>query len=198
MTQLKEQFQQTLLSTNRDGMENVIRHLERLGFFDAPASTKFHLNIKGGLMQHSWNVYQTAVMLREQMIRIKPELEQKLPMESIIIASLLHDACKSNIYKETLVNRKNDQGIWEKVPGYDVDYSSLPLGHGEKSVIMLLALGLKLTKDEMLAIRWHMTAWELAFQSGEQKANLQKAKELAPLCTLIQCADGLASALLED
>ena len=198
MTQLKEQFQQTLLSTNRDGMENVIRHLERLGFFDAPASTKFHLNIKGGLMQHSWNVYQTAVMLREQMIRMKSELEQKLPMESIIIASLLHDACKSNIYKETLVNRKNDQGICEKVPGYDVDYSSLPLGHGEKSVIMLLALGLKLTKDEMLAIRWHMTAWELAFQSGEQKANLQKAKELAPLCTLIQCADGLASALLED
>lgn len=198
MTQLKEQFQQTLLSTNRDGMENVIRHLERLGFFDAPASTKFHLNIKGGLMQHSWNVYQTAVMLREQMILMKPELEQKLPMESIIIASLLHDACKSNIYKETLVNRKNDQGIWEKVPGYDVDYSSLPLGHGEKSVIMLLALGLKLTKDEMLAIRWHMAAWELAFQSGEQKANLQKAKELAPLCTLIQCADGLASALLED
>ena len=198
MTQQKEQFQQTLLSTNRDGMENVIRHLERLGFFDAPASTKFHLNIKGGLMQHSWNVYQTAVMLREQMIKMKPELEQKLPMESIIIASLLHDACKSNIYKETLVNRKNDQGIWEKVPGYDVDYSSLPLGHGEKSVIMLLALGLKLTKDEMLAIRWHMTAWELAFQSGEQKANLQKAKELAPLCTLIQCADGLASALLED
>ena len=198
MTQLKEQFQQTLLSTNRDGMENVIRHLERLGFFDAPASTKFHLNIKGGLMQHSWNVYQTAVMLREQMIRLKPELEQKLPIESIIIASLLHDACKSNIYKETLVNRKNDQGIWEKVPGYDVDYSSLPLGHGEKSVIMLLALGLKLTKDEMLAIRWHMTAWELAFQSGEQKANLQTAKELAPLCTLIQCADGLASALLED
>ena len=198
MTQLKEQFQQTLLSTNRDGMENVIRHLERLGFFDAPASTKYHLNVKGGLMQHSWNVYQTAVMLREQMIRMKPELEQKLPIESIIIASLLHDACKSNIYKETLVNRKNDQGIWEKVPGYDVDYSSLPLGHGEKSVIMLLALGRKLTKDEMLAIIWHMTAWELAFQSGEQKANLQKAKELAPLCTLIQCADGLASALLED
>lgn len=198
MQQLKEQFQQTLLSTHRDGMENVIKHLERLGFFDAPASTKFHLNVKGGLMQHSWNVYQTGLMLREQMIKMKPELEAKLPMESLIIASLLHDVCKSNIYKETMLNRKNDQGIWEKVPGYDVDYSSLPLGHGEKSVIMLLTLGLKMTKDEMLAIRWHMTAWELAFQSGEQKSNLQKAKEIAPLCTLIQCADGLASALLED
>ena len=149
-------------------------------------------------MQHSWNVCNTALMLREQMIQMKPELAERLSEDSVIIASLLHDVCKSNIYKETILNRKNDQGVWEKVPGYDVDYSALPLGHGEKSVIMLLALGLKLTRDEMLAIRWHMTAWELAFQSAEQKGNLQKAREIAPLCVLIQAADGLSSALLED
>ena len=148
-------------------------------------------------MQHSWNVCNTALMLREQMIAMNPDLEGKLPEESVVLASLLHDVCKSNIYKEALLNRKNDQGYWEKVPGYEVDYTSLPLGHGEKSVIMLLTLGLKLTKDEMLAIRWHMTAWELAFQSPEQKANLQKAREIAPLCVIVQAADGLASALLE-
>jgi hypothetical protein len=125
-------------------------------------------------------------------------LAEKLPVESVILTSLLHDVCKSNIYKETLLNRKNDQGYWEKVPGYEVDYSSLPLGHGEKSVIMLLSLGLKMTRDEMLAIRWHMTAWDLAFHSPEQKSNLQAAKDMAPLCTLIQAADGLSSALLED
>jgi hypothetical protein len=179
-------------------MENVIKHLERLGFFTAPASTKFHLSVKGGLMEHSWNVCNTALMLREQMIQMKPELADKLPEESVVIASLLHDVCKSNIYKDVILNRKNDQGYWEKVPGYEVDYSSLPLGHGEKSVIMLLTLGLKLTKDEMLAIRWHMTAWELAFQSPEQKSNLQKAREIAPLCAIIQAADGLSSALLEE
>ena len=197
MENLTEQFKAKLLSTKRDGMENVIKHLDRLGFFTAPASTKFHLNVKGGLMQHSWNVCNTALMLREQMIQMKPELAQKLPVESVIIASLLHDVCKSNIYKDAILNRKNDQGIWEKIPGYEVDYSSLPLGHGEKSVIMLLTLGLKLTKDEMLAIRWHMTAWELAFQSPEQKSNLQKAREIAPLCAIIQAADGLSSSLLE-
>ena len=198
MENLTEQFKGKLLSTKRDGMENVIKHLDRLGFFTAPASTKFHLNVKGGLMQHSWNVCNTALMLREQMIQMKPELAQKLPVESVIIASLLHDVCKSNIYKDAILNRKNDQGVWEKVPGYEVDYSSLPLGHGEKSVIMLLTLGLKLTKDEMLAIRWHMTAWELAFQSPEQKSNLQKAREIAPLCAIIQAADGLSSSLLEE
>ena len=198
MENLKQQFIDKLLSTGREGMENVIKHLERLGFFVAPASTKFHLNIKGGLMQHSWNVCNTALMLREQMIQMKPELSAKLPIESVIIASLLHDVCKSNIYKDAILNRKNDQGYWEKVPGYEVDYSSLPLGHGEKSVIMLLTLGLKLTRDEMLAIRWHMTAWELAFHSPEQKSNLQVARGSAPLCTIIQAADGLSSALLEE
>lgn len=198
MENLKQQFIEKLLSTGREGMENVIKHLDRLGFFVAPASTKFHLSVKGGLMEHSWNVCNTALMLREQMIQMKPELAEKLPEQSVIIASLLHDVCKSNIYKETLLNRKNDQGYWEKVPGYDVDYSGLPLGHGEKSVIMLLTLGLKLTKDEMLAIRWHMNAWELAFQSAEQKSNIQKAREIAPLCTIIQAADGLATALLEE
>ena len=198
MENLKEQFQERLRSTARQGVENVIVHLERLGFFEAPASTKFHLSVKGGLMLHSWNVCNTALMLREQMILMKPELAEKLPVESVILTSLLHDVCKSNIYKETLLNRKNDQGYWEKVPGYEVDYSSLPLGHGEKSVIMLLSLGLKMTRDEMLAIRWHMTAWDLAFHSPEQKSNLQAAKDMAPLCTLIQAADGLSSALLED
>ena len=197
MENLKEQFKEKLLSTKREGMENVIKHLERLGFFTAPASTKFHLNVKGGLMQHSWNVCNTALMLREQMIQVKPELAEKLTEESVIIASLLHDVCKANIYKDAILNRKNDQGYWEKVPGYEVDYSSLPLGHGEKSVIMLLTLGLRLTRDEMLAIRWHMTAWELAFQSPEQKSNLQLARDTAPLCVIIQAADGLSSALLE-
>ena len=198
MENLKQQFIDKLLSTGRHGVENVIKWLEYYGFFEAPASTKFHLNVKGGLMEHSWNVCNTALMLREQMIQMKPELAEKLPEDSVVVASLLHDVCKSNIYKEALLNRKNEQGYWEKVPGYEVDYSDLPLGHGEKSVIMLLSFGFRLTKDEMLAIRWHMTAWELAFQSAEQKANIQKAKEIAPLCTIIQAADGLASSLLED
>ena len=137
-------------------------------------------------------------MLRDQMILMKPELQEKLPVESVIIAALLHDVCKSDIYKETLLNRKNDQGFWEKVPGYEIDCSNFPMGHGEKSVIMLVSMGLDLTRDEMLAIRWHMTAWELAFQSFEQKTNLQTARAVAPLCAIIQSADGLASSLLEE
>lgn len=194
---MKNQFTRLLLSTGREGVENVIAELEKLGFFEAPASTKFHLSRVGGLLEHSMNVCNVALKVRDVMIGMNPELEESLPRESVIIAALLHDVCKSDIYKPTTIFKKNDKGTWDKLPGYEVDYSNLPLGHGEKSVIMLQMWGLKLTTDEILAIRWHMTAWDLAFQSPEQKANLNVARDKAPLCTLIQSADGLASHLIE-
>lgn len=193
----KEVFCNLLRSTKREGIEQVIRELDSIGYFEAPASANHHLNITGGLMEHSLNVCGAALDLRSVMLTRRPDLEESLSRESVIIASLLHDVCKSNIYKNTLVSRKNDQGYWIKEPGYSVDCSDLPLGHGEKSVIMLLSWGLKLTRDEMLAIRWHMTAWDLAFQSYEQKTNLEKARETTPLCYIVQCADSLSSGILE-
>ena len=54
-----------------------------------------------------------------------------------------------------------------------------------------------ITDDEMLAIRWHMTAWDLAFQSPEQKNNLNTARDICPLCSLVQTADTLASNIIE-
>ena len=49
----------------------------------------------------------------------------------------------------------------------------------------------------MLAIRWHMAAWDLAFQSPEAKSNINAARDKYPLCGLIQCADTLAANILE-
>ena len=193
----KEVFCNLLRSTKREGIENVINELEQIGFFEAPASAGHHLNCNGGLLEHSLNVCSAALDLRTTMIQRRPIVSGQLSKESVIIASLLHDVCKSNIYKESIISRKNEQGHWIKEPGYTVDCAELPLGHGEKSVIMLLSWGLKLSRDEMLAIRWHMTAWDLAFQSYEQKCNLEKARETTPLCYIVQCADSLATGILE-
>jgi hypothetical protein len=49
-----------------------------------------------------------------------------------------------------------------------------------------------------MAIRWHMHAWDLPFQSPDLKGNFQAAKSKCPLLSLIQAADGLASHLLES
>lgn len=194
---MKNRFKSILISTGRKGIGAVLSQLEGIGFFEAPASTRFHLNRKGGLLEHSLNVYDSAVDLRSQVVGLRPELEDQLPLDSVAIATLLHDTCKADIYVPAIVSQKNAAGYWEKVPGYIVDYSDMPLGHGEKSVIMLLKWGLELTDEEILAIRWHMTAWDLAFQSPEQKESLSVARAKTPLCSLVQCADSISTGLLE-
>ena len=187
MNDYKKEFIDLLKKTDRQGVNEVIENLEDLGFFIAPASTNFHSNYKEGLLEHSVKVCRVGLMLREQLILMNPDLEDLLPLDSVILATLLHDVCKSEIYKPTVKKRKNHYGIWEEYNGYDVNYSQFPLGHGEKSVIMLLRMG----------IRWHMTAWDLAFQSPEMKSNLNAAKEKNPLCSLVQTADALSTNMLE-
>ena len=125
---LKNEFCELLRTTGREGIECVIEDLERLGFFDAPASTRFHLNSDGGLCEHSLNTCKVGMMLREEMIKISPESEHFLRKDSVIIATLLHDVCKADIYKKVVKRQKNANNIWEDVPGYDVDYSNFPMG----------------------------------------------------------------------
>ena len=168
MSTNKEKFINALSRTGREGIDKVLRRLEDLGFYEAPASTKFHLSRKGGLLEHSLNVYEAALGLWEQAIR------------------------------ESILSRKKPDGYWEKYLGYTADYNAgLPLGHGEKSVIMLLSWGLELKPEEMMAIRWHMTAWDLPMQSPEHKESLNAAKAKTPLVSLIQLADGMATGLME-
>ncbi len=193
---MKDEFISILKATNRKGIDKVVDYLEKAGFFVAPASVNRHLSHDGGLLEHSLNVYRTAMALRRQMVELKPELEPRLPEESVAVATLLHDVCKSNIYRKITKYRKDEQGRWEQYDGYDTDYSRFPFGHGEKSVVMLLRLGLELTNDELLAIRWHMGAWDLSFQSYESKSNISVASDV-PLVSIVQAADSLAAHLLE-
>lgn len=195
---LKEKILDLLDKTDRQGIDEVMSWLTTSGFFEAPASTNFHGNYEGGLAEHSFNVYTAAMRLRSTALSLNPSLEDQLPEDSVVLASLLHDVCKSDIYKITVKSRKNSFGSWEKYDGYEVDYSNFPLGHGEKSVIILLRLGLDLTDAEIAAIRWHMTAWDLPFQSADAKGNLNTARDKYPLCALIQLADGFASSLMEE
>lgn len=52
----------------------------------------------------------------------------ELPSESIILAALLHDLCKTYFYVIEFRNKKNEKGVWEKVPYYTVD-DKIPYGH---------------------------------------------------------------------
>lgn len=194
---MKKKFIELLKDTHRKGVEEVIAYLEKASFFTAPASSGFHLNEEGGLLVHSMNVCKAALMLREVYTAMKPATAPLLAKESVVIAALLHDVCKTNIYRPAKKWRKDEHNRWESYQGYDTDYSRFPVGHGEKSVIMLLRLGLEMTNDEVIAIRWHMGAWNLPFQSFEDKMNLAEAFK-HPLTQLLQAADGMAAHILEN
>ncbi len=193
----KEEFLQLLRSTKRDGVEEVIEDLESLGFFTAPASAGHHLNTEGGLVRHSLNTCRAALAIWESMKALEPSLENEVKRDSIVIATLLHDVCKSDIYKRTVKKRKNALGMWEDSEGYKVSYKNFPMGHGEKSLVLVLCSGLDLSDDEMLAIRWHMGAWGVNQNSYEDVRSFDTAQKLYPLVAIVHAADCMAANIME-
>ena len=55
---MKEEFLNLLRKVNREGIEDIINFLEKSDFFKAPASTRFHGDHEGGLVEHSLKVYE--------------------------------------------------------------------------------------------------------------------------------------------
>lgn len=50
---LKKRFVEICATINRPGMEDLMAWLERSDFYTAPASTRFHGNYTGGLLEHT-------------------------------------------------------------------------------------------------------------------------------------------------
>ena len=176
---MKEEFINLLKSTNREGVEDLIKFMEeKTDFFTAPASTRFHGNYEKGLLEHSMKVYEILKHKVENCV-----IELKVQEETIIIAALLHDICKANYYKIDYRNAKNAEGVWEKVPYYTVD-DTIPYGHGEKSVMMITEY-MKLTSEEKYVIRWHMGFTE----PKENYTTIGLAYKKYPLALLMHEAD---------
>ena len=136
----KIEFINLLRSTGREGIETLINWLEtKSDFFTAPSSTIYHGNYDGGLCQHSLNVYKAAkeFIKNSQTTALKEYELDKISDTSIIIAALLHDLCKTNFYVKEYKNFKDEAtNTWKKYQTYKC-VDNFPLGHGEKSVIMI-------------------------------------------------------------
>ena len=147
----KNNYIKLLKSTNRYKIENVIDWLESTDFFEAPASTMYHENYTGGLCEHSLKVY-------DNMVKLKQEFKFDIDDEQIIIMALLHDVCKANTYIKDKKNQKIGQN-W-----ITVDYwkrnDEYPIGHGQKSIILIQKTGFVLTDLEILSIVAHMNGYD--------------------------------------
>lgn len=190
----RQRFIEILEATGRENINYVIEDLDSWGFFTAPASSQGHYAYPGGLLDHSLNVYDAAMNTREWVVRERPDLEGQLPADSIAIAALLHDVCKADFYELVRKKKRNEIGTYEEVETYEIRDERFPVGHGEKSVILLLQSGLDLNDEEIYAIRWHMGPWNL---SRDDERFYRQAGKLTPLQSLIHSADTIASAILE-
>ena len=176
---------------DRDGADKLLEWLEKSDFFTAPASTKRHCSFKGGLCKHSINVYKRFVKLLEG--EYGENWQEKVSPESVAIMGLLHDVCKVDTYVEDMKNVKVD-GAWVQKPYYKIE-DSLPYGHGEKSVYIISAF-MKLTREEALAINWHMGEFDARVQNGSYLASEVFYKY--PICFLMHLADLTATYLDEE
>ena len=175
----------------REGAGALLDYLtNRSDFFTAPASARYHGAWAGGLCEHSVNVYHCLV---DYLAR--PRVQELYGLdytgESVAVAALLHDVCKVGCYRPGTRNVKNDAtGQWEKVPTFFYE-DKLPYGHGEKSVYIVSGF-MKLTREEAMAIRWHM-----GFSGSEDPRTIGQALEQYPLAFALSVADMEATYFLE-
>lgn len=176
----------------REGADKLLDYLcsRNCDFFTAPASTKFHCSYEGGLCEHSLNVYDCLKSYLET-DRAREKFGLEFSDETIAIVSLLHDICKTNVYKVSTRNKKDENGVWIQVPYYEYE-DTLPYGHGEKSVYIVSGF-MRLTRDEAMAIRWHM-----GFSGEEDKKLVGNALRAYPLALALNIADCEASSFVEE
>jgi hypothetical protein len=146
----KERTIELLRSTKREGIEKLIQYLCDEGFFESPASTKYHGCYAGGLADHSLRVfelvqeYQNRLSVQDAKTPGQKPLELK--DENIVIACLLHDLCKIGAYIE-----KEGQYKWNR---------SQPKGHATLSISRIEKF-IRLEDIEKLMIWYHMGVYGL-------------------------------------
>ena len=169
-------------SIKRAGADKLLKYLESSDFFDAPASTRFHSAYEGGLCSHSINVYKRLLFNVQN--EFGSDWEKYYSNETLAIVSLLHDLCKVDYYKKDFRNVKED-GQWVKKEVY-VKQESLPYGHGEKSVYIIQSF-FNLTREEALAINWHMGGFDNRVKGGD--GSISEAYAQFPLAVMLHVSD---------
>ena len=152
----------------------------------APASTRFHLSKECGLIEHSVNVAET-------LLRIKDTLYPLIENESCVIVGLLHDLGKAGT-PEGKQYLKNEPTARQRQYGYgptypysfnkDLTYLSVPV----RSLYLALPY-ITLTEEEAQAIIYH---------DGQYvDDNRSVAKNERPLTLLLQYADNWCGFITE-
>ena len=171
-----------------DEFADLLDFLEtKTAWLTAPASTRFHLAYESGLLEHSVNVAET-------LLRIKDTLYPLIDDESCVIVALLHDVGKAGT-PEGAQYLKNEPTERQRQSGYgpsqpysfnrNLTYLSVPV----RSLYLALPY-ISLSEDEAQAIIYH---------DGQYvEDNRSVAKNERPLTLLLQYADNWCAFIMEE
>lgn len=188
----KQILSEMMAATNRKGYRELLEHMENNGFFTAPCSGQKHLSREGGLAEHSFNVAQMALSLKEM---FAPDV----PRESVIICAILHDLGKMGQFgkpnyvpnmltpRATKSNPTPEPYQSEKKP-YVTNPELMYVDHEIRSIVIAQQY-IELTEEEQTAILWHNGLY------GPFKYEIP-GKE-TPLYLLIHMADMWAARVIE-
>ena len=155
-------------------IDPMIKDLSEIGFFDAPASTKYHGAYAGGLFDHSLEVTKSLLELTE---KLGLTWERSI---SPYVVGMFHDLCKCDSY------------IWDiETDKYKYNPDIIIPGHAERSIILLQKF-IKLTDEEIACIRFHMGA----FEGSEIWSQYGLAIEQYPNVLFTHTADMIASRIV--
>jgi hypothetical protein len=180
--QNKDRFIELIKSISIEGanLDGLISFLEKSDFFVAPASTQYHSSFKGGLCQHSLNVYMNLLKIvdtfalehkiikstTEEGIEVEENLIlPKYSSDTLKIVGLLHDLSKINFYEKYIQNKKlyspdgskyDEMGKydWVSVESYKVVESKDRMLAGSKGMnsFLLVSRFIPLEHEELVAI----------------------------------------------
>lgn len=168
----------------KDSFKAFIDMLEsQTNWLASPASTRYHLNVEGGLLCHSVGVANTLLRFREF---LAPEISE----ESCVIVGLFHDIGKIGFFDKPLYLKNDDQ--WQ-VRNRNITYKYNPqithMGLAARS-LYLISQYMPLSDAEAQAILYH---------DGQYiEENKIVAHKEEPLTLLVHWADYWTAHIYEE
>lgn len=162
----RNQIEELLLlacSEDPEGVRGLLKHMEEIGFYEAPCSGGNHLARAGGLAEHSLNVAHYAMLLLKAWYE-EPYYSQWA--DSVILCSLLHDIGKcgqfgktgyvSNMVKDGRPTKADPEQKYKQSEDkpYKANPELLNVPHEVRSLSIIQQF-IELSEDEYYAILYH-------------------------------------------
>ncbi|MFH0839382.1 MAG: HD domain-containing protein [Candidatus Omnitrophota bacterium] len=140
-----------LLHKLEERKEEVLRFVafleSKTNWLSAPASTKYHLNRQGGLLEHSVNV-------TECLLKMKECLKNDIPQETCILVGLFHDIGKVGLAGKPYYIPNDNQYEIKKGILYKINPELTTMGIATRS-LFIVAQHICLCAEEAQAIAYH-------------------------------------------